>query len=235
MQSGVSAGFSAEELITGLPGMWLVLGGAPGFRILGASNDYLNVTGTTRFQLVGQSVLGARPHHPLSLRGRDTAALRRSLERVQATRNRDIISVSEDCRFLARTPEIARPAQSAWRASSTPLISRSGELLAISNLVTNALKFTPAGGHVTVAAKQDGGEVQFSVADNGAGIPLDQQRHLFHRFWQASATDLRGVGLGLAIVKGIVEAHGGTIRVESTVGKGTRFELTLPREPARNG
>jgi signal transduction histidine kinase len=70
--------------------------------------------------------------------------------------------------------------------------------------------------------------VKFSVADTGSGIPAAQLPHIFEQFWQASRAGRHGAGLGLAISRGIVEAHGGRIWVESTVGKGTVFSFTIP-------
>jgi DNA topoisomerase VI subunit B len=66
------------------------------------------------------------------------------------------------------------------------------------------------------------------VTDTGPGIPAEQLPHLFDRYWQARRNDRRGVGLGLSIAKGIAEAHGGTLEVSSTVGRGTTFSFTLP-------
>ncbi|HZE08251.1 MAG TPA: PAS domain-containing sensor histidine kinase [Gemmatimonadaceae bacterium] len=98
----------------------------------------------------------------------------------------------------------------------------------ISNLVGNAIKFTPSGGAITVAARSDGGGVVFSVADTGRGIAEDQLPKVFDRYWQSTRTDRQGAGLGLAIAKGIVEGHGGEIWIESKPGNGTRVEFTLP-------
>lgn len=98
----------------------------------------------------------------------------------------------------------------------------------LSNLVGNAVKFTPRDGRVTVCAEPIDGGVRFGVIDTGPGIPPDQVPHIFGRFWQARPTDRRGIGLGLAIAKGIVEAHGGMIWVESNVGLGSTFYFTLP-------
>jgi signal transduction histidine kinase len=98
----------------------------------------------------------------------------------------------------------------------------------LSNLVGNAVKFTPRDGHVTVCAEPIDGGVRFGVIDTGPGIPPDQVPHIFGRFWQAMPSDRRGIGLGLAIAKGIVEAHGGMIWVESNVGLGSTFYFTLP-------
>jgi len=98
----------------------------------------------------------------------------------------------------------------------------------LSNLVGNAVKFTPRDGRVTVCAERIDGEVRFGVIDTGPGIPPEQLPHIFGRFWQARPSDRRGIGLGLAIAKGIVEAHGGRIWVESHVGLGSTFYFTLP-------
>ena len=100
---------------------------------------------------------------------------------------------------------------------------------ALSNLVANAVKFTPDGGNVRVTILVEAQAVRACVYDTGPGIPADQIPHLFDRFWQASRNDARGLGLGLAIVKGIIEAHGGTVSVESTVKRGSMFCITLPR------
>jgi len=95
------------------------------------------------------------------------------------------------------------------------------------NLVGNALKFTPRGGRITVAAGPAGDRAQFSVADTGPGIAEEDLPHLFDRFWQARRTARLGSGLGLAIVKGIVLAHGGQVWVESTPTVGSTFYFTL--------
>jgi signal transduction histidine kinase len=108
-------------------------------------------------------------------------------------------------------------------------------LQAIGNLVGNAIKFTQEGGRVAVVAAvvrapeaRDGERVRFEIRDTGPGIAPDQLPHIFDRFWQVRRTIRAGAGLGLAIAKGIVEAHGGSLEVESEVGVGTRFRLDLP-------
>ena len=97
-----------------------------------------------------------------------------------------------------------------------------------SNLVGNAVKFTPAGGTITLGAHRRENEVVFSVGDTGAGIPQEDIRHVFDRFWQARRSGRHGIGLGLAIVKGIIEAHNGTVWVESELGAGSAFYFTIP-------
>jgi signal transduction histidine kinase len=98
----------------------------------------------------------------------------------------------------------------------------------LGNVVGNAIKFTPGNGRVTLKATPDGDRVLVQVTDTGPGIPPNDIPHLFDNFWQARSNDHRGVGLGLAIAKGVVEAHGGTIWCQSTVGAGTTFSFTLP-------
>ncbi|MDQ6886205.1 MAG: PAS domain-containing sensor histidine kinase [Gemmatimonadota bacterium] len=112
-----------------------------------------------------------------------------------------------------------------------PLVRADRErvLQVLSNLVSNAVKFTPPGGRITLRAEQDAGMVRFGVADTGSGIPSEDVPHLFDRFWHARrAAHERGTGLGLFIVKGLVEAHGGRVRMESTPGQGSTFSFTLP-------
>ncbi|HEY5414184.1 MAG TPA: PAS domain S-box protein [Gemmatimonadaceae bacterium] len=97
------------------------------------------------------------------------------------------------------------------------------------NLIGNAIKFTKAGGWITVGAASNEQEVVFWVADSGGGIAPGDIPHVFDRFWQATRGDRRGAGLGLPITKGIVEAHGGRIWVESTLGRGSTFFFSIPR------
>jgi signal transduction histidine kinase len=100
-------------------------------------------------------------------------------------------------------------------------------LQVLSNLVGNAVKFTPKEGRIVIRADPAPGGVRFSVADTGPGIPQEQLGKLFGRFWQGNPADRRGIGLGLSIAKGIIDAHGGRIWVESRVGEGTTFYFTL--------
>ena len=98
------------------------------------------------------------------------------------------------------------------------------------NLLSNALRYTPPGGKVTVLARADEEWVHFSISDTGRGIPSQYVARIFEQFFRVPDQETEtGVGLGLAIVKEIVEAHGGTVGVESQEGKGTTFTFTLRR------
>ena len=105
---------------------------------------------------------------------------------------------------------------------------RVGQVLA--NLVHNAVKFTPAGGNVRLAAARDDGRVVFSVSDTGVGIERKDLERVFERFYKADRSRSGGgTGLGLAIAKHIVQAHGGDIEARSDgPGRGTTFRFTLP-------
>ena len=102
----------------------------------------------------------------------------------------------------------------------------------IANLIENGLQHTPSGGSVTVGITNDTpGEVEMRVSDTGAGIPPDEINRIFDQFYRVDPSRNRatgGVGLGLTIVKRLVEAHGGELSVESTLGQGTTFTLNLP-------
>lgn len=109
-------------------------------------------------------------------------------------------------------------------------VQRVGRVL--NNLVSNALTHTPPGGSVTLCAEGRQDQVEVRVTDSGDGIPPEDLPHIFERFYRGEKSRSRaggGTGLGLAIARGIVEAHHGSIRVESTPGKGTVFIFTLPR------
>ncbi|GGM21034.1 sensor histidine kinase [Pseudomonas asuensis] len=101
-------------------------------------------------------------------------------------------------------------------------------LRVFSNLVSNAVKFSLPGSTVWVSVVRDSQGVRFTVSDNGPGIAESDLPFIFDRYWQVKKREHQGVGLGLAIVKTIVEAHGGTIRVSSTLGEGSDFCFHLP-------
>lgn len=119
-------------------------------------------------------------------------------------------------------------------AKDLPVLNGDGDRLSqvFTNLLDNALKFTPQGGSITLRAVRDRGEIQIAVDDTGKGIPPQSIPHIFDRFYQADVSrqggDQHGAGLGLAIVKEIVSAHGGRISVRSMPGRGTAFIVHLP-------
>jgi signal transduction histidine kinase len=101
----------------------------------------------------------------------------------------------------------------------------------INQLLDNAIKFTPAGGTVSIEAYQENGKVSLSIQDNGIGIPPERIAEIFEPFHQLDSSVTRrysGTGLGLAMVRRILEAHGSQMNVSSKVGIGTKFDFTLP-------
>jgi len=149
---------------------------------------------------------------------------------------------------IARRPEAIAPLMATTADLLAPLASERGVTLeteleaglpmvdidadriaqVLSNLVGNAVKFTPEGGHVRMRALRRAGGILVIVQDTGAGIAPEDLPFVFDRFWQSKRTDRSGAGLGLAIAQGIVRAHGGTLSLESESGRGTSALLTLP-------
>lgn len=141
--------------------------------------------------------------------------------------------------LVGQAAEVARPQaksrdiELACETRAVPTIrgdrARLGQVL--DNLVSNAIKFTPSGGRVRIAAFAENGNVVLEVSDTGTGISPDEQEQLFARFYRAPAASqqaIPGTGLGLTIVKAIVEAHHGTIGVTSSAGAGSTFRVVLP-------
>jgi signal transduction histidine kinase len=127
---------------------------------------------------------------------------------------------------LASSKEIALAATGGPLGAEIPC-DRERVLQVLSNLVGNALAFTPRRGRVSVRLALREREVEVAVADDGPGIAPDDLPHVFERYWKSRSR--RGTGLGLAIARGIVEAHGGRISAESRLGEGSTFTFTLPR------
>ena len=162
----------------------------------------------------------------------DAAQVRRgrlTLERVDC----DPAALARDAVERARPAAAARSIVLELEADPVPHVegdvSRLGQVL--DNLLSNALKFTAPGGHVDVRVRRDGRSVVLEVTDDGAGIPPEELPRLFERFYRtpaASAGAIQGTGLGLAIARAIVEAHGGSVTVDSQPGAGSVFGVRLP-------
>jgi signal transduction histidine kinase len=157
------------------------------------------------------------------------------IKRIEAgflSLNSEAVAVAD---LLAAAGELAAASGSTLAFSSEApdmevlvLADRDRILQVFANLLGNAARFTPQGGAISIGAELNESAVEFRVRDTGTGIPAEDLRHIFDRFWQARRSGHRGVGLGLAIVKGIVDAHGGSVRVESQPGAGSTFYFTLP-------
>jgi signal transduction histidine kinase len=120
----------------------------------------------------------------------------------------------------------------------TIVMDRDRILRVLINLLGNAIKFSEPGSSIEIYATEEGGQVTVNVRDHGRGIPASALPHVFDRFWQVKTEDYSekgGSGLGLAICKAIVEAHHGTIRVQSEADKGTVFSFSLPKDASRAG
>jgi signal transduction histidine kinase len=124
-------------------------------------------------------------------------------------------------------------------AGSLPTVRGDAKRLrqVLSNLIDNAVKYSPAGGEVRVSTRDENGRVQVAVSDRGPGIPAEQQRLIFEKFGRAKLGDKTkpGTGLGLYIARSIAEAHGGGIAVDSIADHGATFTLTLPIDPLQEG
>jgi NtrC-family two-component system sensor histidine kinase KinB len=104
----------------------------------------------------------------------------------------------------------------------------------LTNLISNALRYVGKSGHIGLLAHRIGPHVHLSVQDDGPGVPPEYQSKIFQKFVQVKGQEAGGTGLGLAICKEIVRAHGGTIWVESSAGRGSTFTFTLPVAPSKD-
>jgi signal transduction histidine kinase len=108
---------------------------------------------------------------------------------------------------------------------------------ALLNLVNNAIKYSPNEKYIKLAVRREGGRILISVSDRGIGVPKADQKKIFEKFYRAENSlvhETKGSGLGLALVQHIMEAHGGSVELESTPGKGSTFTLTIPVERGRS-
>jgi signal transduction histidine kinase len=139
----------------------------------------------------------------------------------------------ERLRRLAKDRETTLTLQAA---EGLPMVQADGMRMdqVFTNLLGNALKFTPPGGRITVTARQQGPDLLVEFRDSGMGIPPEHLERVFERFYRVPLPDgerVEGTGLGLSICKAIVEEHGGRIWVDSVVGQGSTFSFTLPTGP----
>ena len=153
---------------------------------------------------------------------------------LEPTDFRELLAeISETASILGEQASVNVSMESPNKPIILPLDrARARQLLL--NLLTNAVKYTHKGGHVSIKCVKNPESVVLEVADTGIGIAAGDLPHIFDRFWRADAARTRGqrpgAGLGLAICRWIAEAHGGSIAVQSRRGEGTTFTVTLPRE-----
>jgi signal transduction histidine kinase len=164
----------------------------------------------------------------LTLSAYDTAGI--ALDRGPV----DLWRVVEDCHGALLPTLAGRTLQIELRPSSAPTdvdADRTQLERVVLNLLTNAVKFTPDGGCVTVEAEQAGDEVALTVSDTGIGIPREEQDRVFSRFFRSSlsmASEIQGTGLGLALTRALVEEHGGSVEISSEEDRGTTVRVRLP-------
>lgn len=224
-------------------------------------DNFLGLVSHDLRNLLGGIVMSAELLSAKAPENEDGAQTRLATTRIQryaARMNRligDLIDVASiDAGKLAITPVpgdatalIAEAVDTFQAAASAKDISLQteiveGPLLAefdhdrmlqvLANVIANAIKFTSQGGSIRIRGERAGDELRFCISDTGSGIPGNLLEAIFERFWQVGKEDRRGVGLGLYISRCIVEAHGGKIWAESTLGKGSRICFTLPGAPA---
>jgi len=198
---------------------------------------------------IGHAELLQRASDPARMRT-DARVVVEELNRLRRLSDRLLLlAAAEDPDFLHKKPiEVEpilvnalhrwSPTPRQWRLGATDEVMVDADAdrlaLAIDALVENAVKHTTPGDWIELSVRRNQG-VEIRVADSGAGIPAEDLDRIFERFGRSDASrkgGADGVGLGLSIVKTIVEAHGGTLRVRSTVGKGTEFDMVLA-EPSR--
>ena len=150
-------------------------------------------------------------------------------------RNPEIVNVTSETSTAVQLYRLAADLKNQTIETSmpaSPILVTSHRLRVqqlIGNLLDNAVKYTPAGGHITISATRNGGSTSISVSDTGVGIPEDSVRKIFERFYREQSARLEpGFGLGLTLVKSIVDFYGWDIRCDSIVGKGTTFTVTMP-------
>lgn len=216
--------------------------------ILTASHDLRNPVNLTMgaLDLLGKKADNLTPLQKealeLSLLGvhriealiKDLLDLERIERRVGLKLNKcDLSDITQTVVTELTLPVQQRQQRLAYERSPTAIFVRGDAqrlYQVVSNLVSNAIKYTQPGGEVTVNLRIEDSHVRFDVRDTGPGISPEAQARIFERFYRAPsvASDDRGTGLGLAIVKSIVEQHGGRVWVTSAVGQGSTFSVSLP-------
>lgn len=155
---------------------------------------------------------------------------------IESGKLRITLTRSDAAALITEALDAFRPATSAKGISlesehvEGPLLARFDHdriLQVLANLIGNAIKFSSPGGVIRLACAREGDDVRFSVRDTGPGIPEAQLEAVFERFWQVGENDRRGLGLGLYISRSIIEAHGGKLWAESTLGVSSVFHFTL--------
>jgi signal transduction histidine kinase len=225
---------------------------------LASRDDFLAIVAHDLRDLIGgivmSSALLSKEASPGDQRGRSTLAETKRIDRYAARMNRligDLVDIaSVDAGKLSVTPApndlgiVVAEAEESFRASAAakgislssrvaaaplPAAFDHGRILQVlANLVSNALKFTPEGGSITIWAGREGGQLHVAVEDSGSGIPPDALESVFERFSQVGGNDRRGLGLGLYIARCLVDAHGGKIWAERRPEGGTRISFRLP-------
>ena len=159
-----------------------------------------------------------------TLAAADAATLRLSLRRCDLAEVAAAATDSLAGRFEAGGLTVERQFTPAWVMADPRWLHQ-----VITNLLTNALKFTPSGGRVTVQSAARGRSAVLRVTDTGAGIPAGELPHIFERFWRGrQAAQTSGSGIGLAVAAELTRAHGGQLTASSQPGRGTEMTLTLP-------
>ncbi len=203
--------------------------------------------GITQLRRAGSEKMGERSERVLDSIARSADRMGRLIEDLLAiakieagqlhieAATIDARSIVEDAVMIARPLAETKSIAVHMSLPDEPLLvacDRGRVQQVIENLVGNALKFTGPGGAITVRAEVDDATVRFVVEDNGPGIAPEALPYVFDRFWQGPGRTSIGAGLGLAIARGVIDAHGGTMMVESTLGRGSTFSFTLPRAGA---
>jgi PAS domain S-box-containing protein len=158
--------------------------------------------------------------------------------RIESNRLTLVPSLADPTDLINKTLQILRPIANSKKISISQEVRASAPVWCdahkiaqvLSNLVGNAIKFTPMGGTIEIGADETLAGVRFYVKDSGPGISHDHLEHIFDKYWQMKETSRKGTGLGLYIAKGIIEAHQGKIGVESELGQGSTFWFILSTE-----